>query len=364
MNIVYDYQIFGVQKFGGVSRYFYELANNISLEKNTNVSICSPLYINQYLKQSNKNLKIQGYQIPKIKYAGKITNIINRNISKFLFSRIKPDIIHETFYSKKKYHTPKTKIVLSVFDMIDEYFHNNESNKKIFENKSISIARADHIICISNQTKKDLMKFYAVEEKNISVIHLGFSLTNTSSSYANIINRPYLLYVGKREGYKNFNAFLKAYSSMHHIQEDYDLVAFGGGRFSEEEELLIKNLNLNIKKIHQIDGDDSVLANLYKYASLFIYPSFYEGFGIPPLEAMSFDCPVVCSNTSSIPEVVGNAAKLFDPDSIEEIANAIESVLKDSELRENMIVRGRERIKLFSWESCALKTYEIYKELL
>ncbi len=242
---------------------------------------------------------------------------------------------------------------------------NNSPKKiKIFDRKKYSISRADHIICISEQTKKDLLKFYDVEEKKISVVHLGFSLTNSTKSYTNIINRPYLLYVGKRDGYKNFRDFLKAYSSLTHIKKDYDLVAFGGGRFSKDEELLIKKLNLQKKTIHQIEGDDSILANLYKYASLFVYPSLYEGFGIPPLEAMSFDCPVACSNTSSIPEVVGDAAKLFDPYSVKEIANAIEVVLMDSVLREEMIRKGQERTKLFSWESCAIKTYEIYKGLL
>ena len=121
---------------------------------------------------------------------------------------------------------------------------------------------------------------------------------------------------------------------------------------------------LSASQVQQIGGDDSVLADLYRTAHLFVYPSLYEGFGIPPLEAMSFDCPVVCSNSSSIPEVVGDAAVFFDPDSGESMGQALMKVASDVSLRQALVARGRERIKMFSWQRCAKQTIDVYRSVL
>ena len=116
--------------------------------------------------------------------------------------------------------------------------------------------------------------------------------------------------------------------------------------------------------VKAVNGDDAKLANYYRNASLFVYPSLYEGFGIPPLEAMGYGCPVVCSNTSSIPEVVGDAAILFDPYSLDSISNAIETVLTNNHLRSSLISRGFEQIQKFSWKKCADETLDVYKKVL
>ncbi len=119
-----------------------------------------------------------------------------------------------------------------------------------------------------------------------------------------------------------------------------------------------------MKRVHHVSGDDAVLAGYYRMASAFVYPSLYEGFGIPPLEAMSFDCPVVCSGVSSIPEVVGNAGEMFDPYDPDSIRMAIERVVSDDALRQTLIARGKERLKLFSWKRCAQETLDIYRRVL
>jgi glycosyltransferase involved in cell wall biosynthesis len=116
--------------------------------------------------------------------------------------------------------------------------------------------------------------------------------------------------------------------------------------------------------VRQVSGDDNLLAGFYKAAKALVYPSLYEGFGIPPLEAMSFDCPVVCSNVSSIPEVVGDAGLMFDPYDIQSIKSALEKIVIDETLREDLINRGRARIKKFSWERCARETLDVYQKIL
>ena len=110
--------------------------------------------------------------------------------------------------------------------------------------------------------------------------------------------------------------------------------------------------------------DDSILNSLYKNALAFIYPSIYEGFGLPPLEAMIRECPVAVSNTSSIPEVVGDAGLYFNPNSIEDISHALSRIIFDDSLRETLISKGQERVKQFTWTNCAVETRKIYENLL
>jgi glycosyltransferase involved in cell wall biosynthesis len=148
------------------------------------------------------------------------------------------------------------------------------------------------------------------------------------------------------------------------MRREFLLVVFGGNPFGTGELSRIRHLGLSESNVKHISGSNKVLASLYKRASAFVYPSFYEGFGIPPLEAMSFDCPVACSNTSSLPEVVGDAALLFDPEDTDAIRTSIENVLTSPEIRATLISRGRERIKRFSWDRCASETVKIYRELV
>jgi glycosyltransferase involved in cell wall biosynthesis len=232
--------------------------------------------------------------------------------------------------------------------------------------KRIAVERADHIICISEHTRQDLIRLLDIPPEKTTVVHLGFSfsLTNSNKIASSNITKPYILFVGVRSGYKNFARLLAAYASDSELSDAFDLVAFGGGKFSNEEQLLIRHHGLNQNQVHQVGGGDEALAALYKDAALFVYPSLYEGFGIPPLEAMSLDCPVACSNTSSIPEVVGEAAYLFDPHSSESISRAIQVVLGNAELRRNLQRQGQERVRSFSWQTCAAHTLDVYKATL
>ncbi len=128
------------------------------------------------------------------------------------------------------------------------------------------------------------------------------------------------------------------------------------------EKAFHRDYHIPVDRIRQVSGSDALLAQYYKSASVFIYPSLYEGFGIPPLEAMSFGCPVVASNVSSIPEVVGDAAELVDPYDPGQITDSIERLVLDENLRNSMITRGRDRVKLFSWDRCAIETLGVYQK--
>ncbi len=364
MRILYDHQIFSTQEYGGISRYYYEVASRISKCRECDVSIYAPLYVNRYIR-NDENYKIVGLPIHKIPKTGKALIRLNTFLCGIFPQKGLPDIVHETYYAKNSTAPANAKTVLTVYDMIHERFKEIlPSHDKTSLNKEFAVKRADHIICISENTKNDLMDIFNVRPEKISVIYLGYTLGKKSSQSEFKISKPYILYVGERLYYKNFNRLLQAYSLSLQLQKDFDLVCFGGGGFSNNEINQIKKLDLKMENIIHMTGGDNILSTLYSNAAIFIFPSLYEGFGIPPLEAMSFNCPVACSNKSSIPEVTGDAAEYFDPYNIEEMMFSIESVVFSNEKRNKLIEKGLERIKLFSWEKCARQTLETYSSIL
>lgn len=364
MRIAYDYQIFSLQAYGGISRYFFELAKNISSMQKEYVGIVSPLYVNAYL-DAKSNLHVIGKKMSDVRYASYFCRAVNRVVSPLMMARFHPDLVHETYYSARGTAPVGSKVVVTVFDMIHERFPRDfPAGDRTSMDKAAAVERADHVICISEQTRNDLINLLDVDPAKITVVHLGFSLPECKEARVRQSGRPYLLYVGSRAGYKNFDGLLRAYAANPELVAMYDIVAFGGGQFNMREQKLIGSLGIPPTRVRHESGNDVVLAGFYSGAALFVYPSLYEGFGIPPLEAMSFDCPVVCSNSSSLPEVVGHAAELFDPGSPDAIGAAIERVLNSSDLRQSLVASGRDRIKLFSWERCARQTMNVYQGVL
>jgi glycosyltransferase involved in cell wall biosynthesis len=368
MRIAFDYQIFGFQEYGGVSRYFCELSKEFTKTLGKDVAIVAPLYVNRYLKSTPEHLNLIGMSVPRLPKTALIYRMANSFLSWSALRYFRPDIVHETYYSSRRLAPRSAKVVLTVYDMIDEKFLNQNSiSDTKNKDKISSIQRADHVICISQHTRQDVIELLHVDPAKTSVIHLGFTLTNRAESgqkRCDPLARPFLLYVGKRGGYKNFGRLLQVYAASPTLYDGFDLVCFGGDGFTSEEKTMLQQLGRSAKGVRHVSGEDAILAGLYSFATAFVYPSLYEGFGIPPLEAMNFDCPVVCSAVSSIPEVVGNAAEMFDPYDPDSMRTAIERVATDSALREALIARGRERIKQFSWERCARETLDVYSKVL
>lgn len=367
MNIIYDYQIFSMQQYGGISRYYNELARNIN--RSNDVTIISPLYINNYLNNNN-DVSVKGIKINANKslgYMSKIVFAFNRLINPIITLKYKPEIIHKTYYyDHLKYSKNKTKKVITVYDMINEIYPSKTKNYKThLINKKRACDEADHIFCISENTRKDLIKIFDINPEKTTVTHLAFLSDFNLNKPKKIPNmRPFILFIGQRDRYKNFKNLLKAYASNQELNQYFDLVAFGGGKFTKSEINLITELGLSKSNVFHKGGGDSVLRDLYKSAALFVCPSEYEGFGITVLEAMNYGCPVVCSNTSSLPEVGGDAAYLFDPKSVRSISAAINKVIYDEELKKQLVKKGYERIKKFSWDKCAKITLDTYRKLI
>jgi glycosyltransferase involved in cell wall biosynthesis len=343
-----------------------ELARLLSRLENTEVKILAPLYINHYLKELDPGI-VSGRQISHVpKAAGRLFNIYNQFATRHQVANYRPDIVHETYYAQQSIplHSSQARVV-TVYDMIHERFPEYFPGwDKTAATKQLVVARADHVICISETTRRDLLEIGNVRPDKVSVVHLGFDSPQTQGAPAEpLVDGPYLLHVGIRSGYKNFQRLLEAYASSPTLHEQYQLVCFGGGKFSNTEVRQRKKLGLAADRLVWMGGSDNVLMQLYRHAAAFVYPSLYEGFGIPPLEAMAHDCPVVCSTGGSISEVVGDAGEFFDPIDAGAIAQAIENAAGSQERTAELRALGRQRITRFTWEKCACDTHAIYSDL-
>lgn len=369
MRVAYDEQIFCRQSYGGISRYFVQLSLYINYISGFDSRIFAPLHKNRYLRDHNQDF-VEGRYLDS--YPPKTTLLIqqlNSMLSGREIAKWKPDIVHETFYKKGGVSSRKSKTVLTVYDMIHELFPQSFSSADTTsELKRKAVERADHVICISEHTKNDLIRLFGIKKQNVTVVHLGFGGNSLSVKdnipKAQMHERPYVLYVGNRGGYKNFDLFLKAFASSSPMKADYKIKCFGGGDFNRSELQLASDLGLTENQFQYVNGDDSLLREVYSSARLLVYPSLYEGFGIPPLEAMSSGCPVACSNASSLPEVVGDSAILFDPNCIDDIRHSMEVVAYSDDVYSRLVELGKLQIRKFSWEKCANNTANIYKSLL
>ena len=366
INVFYDYKIFFNQNLGGPSRYFLSLINSLD-KKQIDFLISSPIYHNQYLKLFCKHYdkNISGIYIKnKLIYSHKILSFYNYISSSIRFTYSKSQLYHPTYYGKGIINFSKKPIILTVHDLIHEKY-SNDLNLRTIDKKKYLIQKANHFICVSNNTKKDLIKYYNVDEKKISVIYPGvkniFLDFESNYEYELKIKKPYFLYVGTRNKYKNYRNFLKAYSSSEILKKNFNIVFFGGGPFTKNEKVFLNDLEINFENLVYDYGMDYKLKKYYQSAVALVYPSIYEGFGSVPLEAMNFGCPVLSSNASCLPEVQENASEKFDPESVDSIRTSLEKIAYNKDLKETLIKEGFKRVKNFSWDKCARETEKIYK---
>lgn len=238
----------------------------------------------------------------------------------------------------------------------------------------VGMKKARKIIAISERTKRDLMSYLGIPEEKISVIYQGINhkIFKLPRTIQRKIDFPYILYVGTEVSRKNFQGVLNAFKKIKAKREfrNLKLVKVGNASSGWSHEKyrnislnLIRSLNLENEVIFTGFLDKEELASYYAGAECLVFPSFYEGFGFPPLEAMACGCPVIASNASSLPEVVGDAGLLVNPDDDNSIAVAVESILSNENLKNSLKKSGLERAKLFSWRRTAEATLRIYQEI-
>lgn len=354
MKILYDHQVFSWQVTGGISRYFVELQKRVSSSNSTLIS--NNLYLHQ-LKNTIKQL------FPNIYIPGK-TQLI-RNLNKLwtikIISKQEYDIFHPTYYDNYFIkHLDGKPYVITVFDMIHELFPCEFGVDNTSVLKKNAILGANRIIAISESTKNDLIKLYGLSADKIDVTHLASSLI-TSKAKAVDLPSKYVLFVGDRSKYKNFRRFYQSMVGIMENDSSINIVCVGGGKFSSSE---LNSFDHFKNRIRQLTLSDAELVYAYQHAICLVFPSLYEGFGLPVVEAMECGCPVICSNTSSFPEVAGSAALYFDPTNTNEMSKCIDKVISSKKFRENLISSGYLRVKQFSWDKCAKHTKVVYQKAL
>ena len=381
MKILFDDQIFTIQHYGGISSYFCELMERFShdpaidfrvaLRYTLNEPLLSHGELNRYWTHRNDLFSDSRFfsGIQK-KVRVNALNHIFRNRAESI-RQLKGqdfDLFHPTYYDPYFLaHLGDRPFVLTIYDMILERFSDRYPQEgTVRKGKKLLAEKASRIIAISDSTKKDIIRFLEISEDKIQTIHLASSLSSTqgtgpspSPMHSNLPER-FLLFVGNRPGYKNFPFLIRALHRFFDKEHGLYLVCAGGGGFSEEEMRMIRELGIFSRVLHY-PADDATLSYLYAHAIAFVFPSLCEGFGLPILDSFSCGCPALLSNTSSFPEVGGDAALYFDPIDPASLITSVERLLSDEHLREELIVKGRERGKLFSWEKTAAMTREVYE---
>ncbi|MFA6296658.1 MAG: glycosyltransferase family 1 protein [Patescibacteria group bacterium] len=251
-----------------------------------------------------------------------------------------------------------------------KYALKNMAYKKVI---SSAVKKAKKVITVSEYTKKRLIEHFDLDDDKIVVtyeacekIHPEKEVINKDFLRMHKIEKNYLLYVGNAYPHKNLERLLKVFKNLRKDNFDYQLVLVGkNDYFYQRLQDLAKELGLldSNQVVFYGFAKDSDLATLYQNASLYVFPSFIEGFGLPPLEAMSYGLPVVTSKTSCLPEILGDAAQYFDPKIEKDIADVILNVINDNILKEEMKSKGLEQVKKYSWERCAKETLDVYESL-
>lgn len=223
---------------------------------------------------------------------------------------------------------------------------------------ALAVRRAKKILAVSEFTKNDIIKRFKIAPEKIAVTYEGVAAFNKEGG-GDFMRKPYLLYVGNAYPHKNLEGLIKIFARIKKDRPDLSLVLVGKDDYFYSR----------LKKIAADFPDvifpgyvpDSELAGMYANALAYVFPSYYEGFGLPPLEAMARGLPVASSNESCLPEILGDAALYFNPDDETDMKNKIERIIIDEKLREDLRSRGYEQVKKYSWRDCAEKTLEIYK---
>jgi glycosyltransferase involved in cell wall biosynthesis len=361
MKILFDHQMFSRQRFGGISRYFANVYHTLQNTESLDAEISLINTNNYYVKELNGTIShLFGKNLLK-KY--KRNYRWNRRYSKYIIDKNDYDLFHPTYFNPYFLKNLKKPFVLTVHDMIYEampqYFH---SNDPLPYHKRILMEKAEKIIAISETTKADILTYSDVKEEKIEVIYHGIDLSTAKLQDVPNLPSKYILFVGDRELYKNFHIVADAFKVLSIKYPDLRLVLAGGGIINYGDSEYLRRNGILDKTI-QISATDQQLNLIYSKAICFVYPSLYEGFGLPILEAFKNSCPVLLSNCSCFEEIAGNAASYFEGQSLQSLVQKLELIIENQLIRKEMIELGKQKLLQYPIENCVSKTIELYKSI-
>lgn len=359
MKILFDHQIFASQTYGGVSRYFTEVIRRLPRsmwEVSTSLS-------NNHYARFHQIVQCPTF-MPRINFShkGRLMAELGKPYSLMRIRRGSYDIFHPTNFDTYGIASlGRRPMVITYHDTNFVSTHN--PNRRMARLQQLSLARANRVIAVSENTRRDIINHFDINPDKISVIYHGVStLPNDVFAKIKAPAFPYILYVGLRHSFKNFHNFIRAFALIAQQYPEVEIICTREP-FNADEQKLFHQLGI-AKRMHIITADEATLACLYSNALLFIFPSCYEGFGMPILEAMAYGTPCALSNASCFPEIAANAALYFPPDDIHAIASTISELLSNNSLRKTMRQRGFKRAALFTWEKCVEQHINLYKSML
>jgi glycosyltransferase involved in cell wall biosynthesis len=344
--------------FRGMRRYFTEIIHGAAVRFGRNLLVYAPL---------GKNLNL-AHQIQAVQFRGQQPLRMNQAIVSGLVIALRPKVLFNAYYTDI---CTAGHEVFTVYDMIPElmpqYFpYEHPGNQKFIDQKRRSLERASLIFAISTNTAQDLRRVYPhLDASRVLVTPLGVDATFFEpQQQLKSARRPYFLYVGHRGRHKNFTRLLAAFAQSG-LAPQYELIVVSPGDFSPEERARIQNHHL-ADSVHSVpSASDTTLRSYYHQAVGLVYPSEYEGFGLPILEAMASGTLVATSRTSSMVEVGGTAAFYFDPLSVPSIAEMLIHVANlDDATRQQRTAQGAAHAKTFTWERCVQQTVDGIQKLL
>lgn len=369
MDVLFDHQAFALQRAGGISRVFLELARELSGASGCRLHWYRGLHQDAY-DVSDLRARLASYWALERPPPGltswepaRINRLGLRMFGRFGSRRY--DVYHPGYYDDSLLDlVAARRLVVTIHDMIPELFLSGlERFQGMTRAKKHLVERADIVLSVSESTKRDLVEILGTRPDKVRVVPNATRMHEVSPAPlpAALQGCRYLLYVGTRSKYKNFEVALNAFAQSAWLR-DFRLVCFGGTQgYLEHEQAFLARHGLAERFVY-LSGDDSLLRCLYDGATALVYTSRYEGFGLPILEAMACGCPVVCCSTSSIPEVTGDAALFFEPDSPESLVDRLQRLVEDAELRRTQIAKGLKRATAFSWRRSADGVLAAYRE--
>lgn len=374
MTVLVGHQIFDSQTVEGASRYHFELARHLA-EAGVTVDLCVKETDNVFLHQhplwsSRLRFSHRAPNMPKPLW--KVfsmtgldhyisVNRVNRRHAIAKLRRGAFNIFHPTYYEPYFLgHLGQKPFVMTVHDMMHELFPQYVKRYNPTSRwKRQLVDRAAHIIAVSKNTKNDLIRQWHVDPDRIAVVYHGVGAPFTTIG-GQVHNGDYILFVGNRGRYKNWQCLAEAASAIVRRHSRIHFICVGGGEFESGEKSTLARLGLE-NKFTQIAATDEELAALYRGARMLVFPSLYEGFGLPILEAFACGCPVVLSRASCFPEVAGEAAVYFDPEQPDDLARVVNNLLDSANHQAALREAGRARAARFTWQKAAQATLKVYE---
>lgn len=368
MRIFYDHQVFSLQSHGGATRVFSEIIRYMNTQRMITTDVLlgfsgTRADFGAMVSPPGRLIHPGGALFER----GVLNYATNEMVSALLGPLLgKYDVYHSTYFRFLPTIRAKHRVATH-HDCVQEMFpHLFPNSRRIFLWKKEMYSKADLILCVSAASRTDLLRFYNIPEGKAIVVHNGVSPMvqepHGEAELREVISGEFLLYVGTRHLYKNFDGLLQAYA-ISGLKQDYILLAIGGGPPNAEHRELIKQLGLDGRVKFVPIASAALLAEAYASAALLVYPSLYEGFGMPPLEAASLGCvSLVAANPATI-EICQDAAFFFDPSVLEDFSSMLTVALTDTGGRIARIQRAKDLLKIYTWEACGRKTLEAYQRL-